>query len=145
MLIHGKKFFAFFVFLNSIQRGSIMVMARKAKVAKQDAQSKIILGRNFLDVSQFKKFLSKAKSAFDDKTYKGLKSCYERCMNGVSRIEVRVEGINDAGLAFCTFYCRGANSESLYASADCLTAIIPVPVKTHIKRDEFARLAQMSA
>lgn len=32
MLIHGKKFFAFFVFLNSIQRGSIMVMARKAKV-----------------------------------------------------------------------------------------------------------------
>lgn len=122
-----------------------MVMARKAKVVQQDAQHNIVLGRNFLDVEKFKKFLSKSRNFFDNKTYKGLQNCCTRCMSGVSRIEVKVESTTDTGLAYCTFYCRGANAEYLYASADCLTAISPVPMKVHRKRDEFARLAQMSA
>lgn len=120
-------------------------MAKKAKAVQQGAQNKIVLGRNFLDVAQFKKFLSKSQNAFDDKTYKGLYGCYTRCMSGVSKIEVKVEGITDTGLAYCTFYCRGMHAESLYASSNCLTAIGPVPMKTHRQRDEFAHPTQMRA
>lgn len=121
------------------------IMAKNAKAVPQGAQNKIVLGRNFLDVKQFNKFLRQSRDLFDNKTYKSLKSCYERCMQGTPKIEVKVEVITDTGLANCTFYCRGAIGESLYAPADCLTAIKPAPMKINHPRNEFSRLSHQYA
>ena len=120
-------------------------MAKNANVVKPGAQNKIVLGRNFLDVARFKKFPHQSRGIFDNKTYKELQSCYERCMQGTPKIEVKVEGITDTGLANCTFYCRGSQGEFLYASADCLTAIKPALMNVHHQRDEFSHLSQQHA
>lgn len=109
---------------------------------KDEVAPTITLGRNFMNVALFKKFLKESRHLFDEAVYKKLNSDKDRCLTGSPIIEVTVRQICDNGLAECHFFGRGVNIETLYAPAECLRAIKPVLAKVtavkHNERDFYA-------
>ena len=97
----------------------------------KDADAQISLGRNFLSVNSFRKFL-KEERRIPGVDYRKLNSDTDRCLTGITTLEVAVKSVCDNGLAECHFFGRGPYIESLYVPADCLKVIKPVCDKVSV-------------
>jgi len=103
-----------------------MVMAKKVVTPA------ITLGRNNLNIAEFKKFLDGQQGILSVVDAGKFNRCYERCLSEYPspRIEVKVEQVLSNGLAFCIFYGRGAATafEILHVPAHCLEEVMPIRI-----------------